>query len=310
MSGLPQLRSAAAALAEAVTSACGLPADPTARRFEHIGHYLMARAEGGVLPHAPSHPESLPAAELTSLGEGLSAAAHAAAVDVVGEGDELRHLALRLCPRAAPIPPDTWKTSYNLCERPPFIIRVDTFLWHPGSGFHFSLPRVAEAHRQSWELIKTLHGSGRIDRILLVCGNPGAGKSTFIETAGAAEEGAPLFFDDFCNSRERRAKFWAGYHASGVGLPVEAVCIWRDLERALAANESRGAKSGHEVPRAVMERLAREFEAPGLEEGFVRVRTFENVHNGSDSGDEGGARCFVLKEEVLPTAAGEPTVGA
>ena len=50
VSVMPVLRDKAATLAEAATHACGLPAE---KRLEHIGHYLMAKAEGGVLPPAP-----------------------------------------------------------------------------------------------------------------------------------------------------------------------------------------------------------------------------------------------------------------
>ena len=81
--------------------------------------------------------------------------------------------------------------------------------------------------------------------------------------------------------------------ASGVELPVEIIWIERDFDRTLASNVRRGEKGGHVVPQHVMEKFRDEAEVPTLEEGFARVRIFENQHD-----EASGTGGFESKDEV------------
>eukprot|EP00418_Pyrodinium_bahamense_P069076 CAMPEP_0179083288 /NCGR_PEP_ID=MMETSP0796-20121207/37602_1 /TAXON_ID=73915 /ORGANISM="Pyrodinium bahamense, Strain pbaha01" /LENGTH=338 /DNA_ID=CAMNT_0020780693 /DNA_START=27 /DNA_END=1043 /DNA_ORIENTATION=+ len=279
------------AFGEAVIGASALRPD---QRMEHIGLYLIAKAEDGRLPDMPEGaPQDLPADELTRLQTQVEAALQR--TEGMPGRDARLLVGQHLCPRAAPIPAEAYLTSYTLCREPPYIVQVDAFLQFPGPGYHFSMSRVAEAKRQGWQLIRHMQQQGKCDRLICLCGNPAVGKSTWIYAVGAREACATtaVFFDDLLNNRRRRGQWWEGFRGAGLNLPVEVVAVTRSFERAVASNRARGAKGGHEVPLAVMERYQREYEPPGREEGFVRIRAFENEYN-----EENGKGGFVLTEEV------------
>ena len=296
-------------------------------RLEYIGLYLIAKAEGGREPKlagkAPASGEAWPTiadADVVEIEAALSAATSngvaalaaqgidAAAIgsgDVTIENQLLCLVGQQLCPRAAPIPADSYERLYTLCDAPPRVVIIDEFLNFPGPGYHFSMSRVAQAKAQAWALIKLLQQQGKVDRIVMTCGNPATGKSTWIKTHGAAEPelASAVFFDDLQNNRRRRQGFWDGYKAAGLDLPVEAYTFERDFAAACASNRRRGQAGGHEVPQEVMERYRDEYEPPTLDEGYVRVRTLENQHD-----DETGAGGFALKAELV-AAADPSTVG-
>eukprot|EP00966_Prymnesium_polylepis_P244944 5665596-Prymnesium_polylepis.1 len=281
-----------AALAEATKQAIALPVD---RRAEHVGLYLVAKADGGRLPQAPE--ATGVDVDATELEQAVaSAVAHATSQQATDApvAELLRCVGERLCPKAAQIPADAYLTAYPHCRAPPYIIQIDAFLLFPGPGYHFSMPRVTEAKRQSWELIRAMKKEGKCDRLVLMGGNPAVGKSTWITKVGALEDGAAttIFFDDLCNNKFRRRQFWDGFMAADVDLPVECVFITRDFERACVSNRTRGSKGGHEVPQPVMERYRDDVEAPSVDEGFARVRIFDNEFDEASGEGE-----YVLKPE-------------
>jgi len=294
-------------LSPAINQAALLPASG---RAEYIGLTLIARADEVCPPQAPElqpgeDPPVLAPSEAAELISTLEAA-YKHAVTRHGDsnlqvGDVMRTVGAWLCPKAGAIPPDAFTTLYTKCEDIPYIVQVDAFLFFPGPEFHFSHSRGQEAKRQSWKLIRGMHEKGKCDRLILMAGNPAVGKSTWIEKVGPQEPGVEtsVFFDDLLNNRRRRNLWWEAYRASGLSLRIEIVAIVRNFERSLASNEARGAKGGIYVPSKTMDTLSSEYEAPSVEEGFVRVRIFENQHD--ENTGEGG---YVLKHEELAEPQG------
>ena len=270
-------------------------------RLEQIGLYLLAKGEDGRLPDdlTDGDEPALSEEHIAALKTAVEAAVTSVTSSVASAGvqAQLTSIGAILCPRAGPLPSDAYLTSYPLCSAPPYVVQIDAFLHLPGPGYHFSMPRVLEAKRQSYALIAHMRQHRQCERLVLMSGNPAVGKSTWIEQIGAKEAGgaAAVFFDDLLNNGRRRAQWWEGYRAAGLAdLAVEIVEIRRDSERALASNRRRGAKGGHQVPEHAMERYQREYEPPTLAEGFARVRTFENEYD--DASGEGGY--VLLREEA------------
>ena len=275
-------------------------------RLEQIGLYLLATGEGGRVPDAPGcladgdDDPALAEEHIAALKAAIEAAVKTASVASADVQAQLAAMGAILCPKAGPLPSDAYLTSYPLCRAPPYIVQIDAFLYIPGPGYHFSMPRVLEAKRQSYALIAHMRQHRQCERLVLMSGNPAVGKSTWIEQIGAKEAGgaAAIFFDDLLNNGRRRAQWWEGYRAAGLAdlanLAIEIVEIRRDFGRALASNRLRGAKGGHQVPEHAMERYQREYEPPTLAEGFARVRTFENEYD--DASGEGG---YVLRREEV-----------
>lgn len=261
-----------------------------AKRAEHVGLYLIAKADGGRLPSVPQGKGANASAEDRAVLEAIVAAEVETVTKKAAGGAEnlQRAVGERLCPRAAPIPADAYLTSYPLCRTPPYIIQIDAFLNFPGPGYHFSMPRVLEAKRQAWTLIRHLHEAGTISRLVLMAGNPATGKSTWIQKVGAAEadSASAVYFDDLLNDQRKRGQWWEAFREAKLPLPVEIVHLVRPFDKACASNKLRGAKGGHEVPQEVMERFDKEAQPPTLDEGFMRVRTFENQYD--DESGQGG----------------------
>ena len=300
-----------AVLGDAITNS-SLIADAE-ERIKYVGAYCIAMGEQDREPRLPrgcadkpaeGQPfPDIPSDELLRLEEAVGASVDAAELEcesALGASGAIEALPL-LCAigyqlhvvvdgaKAGAIPTDAHRRLYTLCNEPPRVIRIDEFLTFPGPGYHFSMPRANDAKSQSWQLIKDLHACGQCEKLVIMSGNPAVGKSTWIETCGSSEPGAAttVFYDDLLNNKARRTReFWKYYQESGLAVPVEVVCITRDFAAACESNVRRGAKGLHQVPLERMEGYRDDFELATLEEGFSRVRVFENRYD--EEKQEGG----------------------
>jgi len=299
-------------LTEAVEKAALLPGSQ--RQIEFVGLCLIAEAERVHLPQVggDASPGRAEASSPEDEAKVLNEAVEAACTHVLSSGlrqsyqmapELLRMVGEQLCPKAAPIPTDAYRTLYKKCNDIPYIVQVDAFLFYPAHQWHFSYSRKEEAKRQVWQLIRSMHDQGKCDRLVLMCGNPAVGKSTWIEQMGAQEPGVEtcVFFDDLLNNRRRRSLWWEAYRASKLQLVLDVVAIVRDYDRSVASNEARGARGGIYVPSTSMASLSSEYEAPSTSEGYRRVRIYENQHD-----ELTGEGSYVLRHEEH--AATAPTL--
>lgn len=107
---------------------------------------------------------------------------------------------------------------------------------------------------------------GGIDRLVIVCGLQGAGKSTWI--AAQDRDAGRVYVDAALPGVRHRAPIIA--IARRHGVPVEAVWIRVPLDVALYRNRRRRADTI--VPEATIRSVANLFEPPTVEEGFAQVR--------------------------------------
>ncbi len=211
--------------------------------------------------------------------------------------------------RPMPTPPErpTWLAAGGIppnaylamaARPPPYMIQPDAFLFLPDAQYVFSPERIREAKRQCWQLLRVLVAQGKVERLVALCGAPGAGKSTWIERHARGEEGhRTAFYDDLLNTTWRR-KPWLDGLASTLPAPdgpaaalrasVEIVVVKRPLEMAVRSVQKRARSGGHDVPVEAMRKFHEQFEPPTLDEGFARVRTYHNDYD--DEALTGGYR--------------------
>ena len=157
----------------------------------------------------------------------------------------------------------------------PLIASPDTFLSLP-DGYRTSPTRADEARRQCWQLVRVLAEQGRIDRIVALCGGPGAGKSAWISQYAIAESPRTAFFDDQLHTHVQRVEWLDALARLRLELPCEIVVMRRDVDGALAALNARAQRGGPTVSEAETRRIFNELEEPVTAEGFTRVRVYSN----------------------------------
>ena len=137
---------------------------------------------------------------------------------------------------------------------PPLVIAPEAFLALP-SGYAVSPARLAEARRQSWQLLRVLTEQGRVDHVVAVCDWSGAGGSAWIAQHAASEGARTAFYDDRLESTARRTEWLESLTKLRLDLPCEVVVV---------------------VPAASED----EIDEPTTDEGFQRVRVYEDAKDG------------------------------
>ncbi|TXN44013.1 AAA family ATPase [Methylobacterium sp. WL7] len=145
------------------------------------------------------------------------------------------------------------------------VIDPDRFL-ETGSGRVWTPERNAAAWRLAYAALERSLVGGGIDRVVIVCGLQGAGKSTWV--AAQDRDAGRVYVDAALPGVRHRAPIIA--IARRHGVPVEAVWIRVPLDVALYRNRRRRADTI--VPEATIRSVANLFEPPTVEEGFAQVR--------------------------------------
>ena len=147
---------------------------------------------------------------------------------------------------------------------PVAIVSPDAHLINEEGKYEWSPTRVQKAWDMARaELRMVLYYA---ERLVLMVGVPGAGKSTWLAAHG--EEGA-VYFDATLTTDKARAEFVT--LARSMGKPVEVVWLDTPLAVCLARNAARtpDRRVPEETVRGMADKLARF--PPHVREGFARV---------------------------------------
>jgi len=145
------------------------------------------------------------------------------------------------------------------------VIDPDAFL-ETERGRVWTPERNAEAWRLALAALSAALAADSVERLVVVCGLQGAGKSTWI--ARQRPQLGRVYFDAALPGRQHRAPILAIARARGVA--AEAVWIRAPLAVALERNRRRAAD--RQVPEASVRSVDRLFEPPSRAEGFAAVR--------------------------------------
>ena len=129
---------------------------------------------------------------------------------------------------------------------------------------------TAERNEAAWAwsyaaLEQALSRSPRPERLILVCGIQGSGKTSWIASQPACP--ATVYFDAALPGIRHRARVIV--IAKRAGIPIEAV--WIDTPVAMALDRNARRPADKIVPEAAILSVARQFEPPSLAEGFARI---------------------------------------
>ena len=144
------------------------------------------------------------------------------------------------------------------------IVSPDAHLINEEGKYEWSVPRVQKAWDMARaELRVVLYYA---ERLVLMVGVPGAGKSTWLDAHG--EQGAVYFDATLCGDKAR-AEFVT--LARSMGKPVEVVWLDTPLAVCLARNAAR--TPDRRVPEGEVRKMADKLARfpPTMREGFSRV---------------------------------------
>ncbi|MCJ2062902.1 kinase [Methylobacterium sp. J-088] len=145
------------------------------------------------------------------------------------------------------------------------MIDPDAFL-ETEAGRVWTPERNAEAWRRAFAALRDQLKARTVERLVVVCGLQGAGKSFWI--ARQEPEAGTVYVDAALPGARHRAPIIDC--ARSYGIPVSAVWIRTPLGRALERNRQRPADRC--VPEASIRSVDRLFEPPTPGEGFATVR--------------------------------------
>ncbi|KAA0125248.1 kinase [Methylobacterium sp. P1-11] len=145
------------------------------------------------------------------------------------------------------------------------VIDPDAFL-EIEDGRIWTPERNAEAWRLALAALRAALAADSVERLVVVCGLQGAGKSTWI--ARQLPQAGRVYLDAALPGRRHRAPILAVARACGVA--AEAVWIRAPLSVAFERNRRRAPD--RQVPEASIRSVDRLFEPPSDAEGFAAIR--------------------------------------
>ncbi|MGH1588236.1 AAA family ATPase [Methylobacterium phyllosphaerae] len=145
------------------------------------------------------------------------------------------------------------------------VIDPDAFL-ETERGRVWTPERNAEAWRLACAALRAALTAPSAERLVLVCGLQGGGKSTWI--ARQRPQAGHVYVDAALPGQRHRAPILA--IARSCGVPAEAVWIRAPIAVALERNRRRPAD--RQVPEASIRSAEHLFEPPSCAEGFAAVR--------------------------------------
>ncbi len=159
----------------------------------------------------------------------------------------------------------------------PVMSETQRMIINPDDFLETDLGRVwtAERNEAAWArsyaaLEQALTCYPRPERVILVCGIQGSGKTSWIASQPVCP--ATVYFDAALPGIRHRARIIV--IAKQADIPIEAV--WIDTPLAMALDRNARRPADKVVPEAAILSVAGQFEPPSLTEGFARI----HVHKG------------------------------
>ena len=150
---------------------------------------------------------------------------------------------------------------------PPVVVSPDAYLITDSGEYVWTPERVKKAWKDSYAALKRLADDPKYNKLVLMVGVPGAGKSTWIQKN--KEPGAIYFDATFTDQRSRRPVIKMGNDG---GMDVEAVMMTTPINVCKDRNACRTAD--RKVPDDVVEKMATRLigDLPQESEGFSKIR--------------------------------------
>lgn len=147
------------------------------------------------------------------------------------------------------------------------ILSPDDFLIRPDGSYDWSPSRVASAWRETIDRVKDLLQGSRYTSLVLLCGFPASGKSTWLK---GHQESSSLYVDATFTTRATRAPFLP--LASSFGKPIGVVFLDTPFEECLRRNQLRPEDRQVPYEKMIKFRSDLEREPPGEDEGFGFIK--------------------------------------
>lgn len=147
------------------------------------------------------------------------------------------------------------------------ILSPDDFLIRPDGTYDWSPSRVSSAWRDTLDRVQSLLPGWRFDTLVLLCGVPGSGKSTWLKEHQVASS---LYVDATFTSQISRAPFIP--IAASFGKPVDVVWMDTPLEECVRRNALRSEDRRIPMEKMIHFHQALSSDPPSVVEGFRSIQ--------------------------------------
>lgn len=145
-------------------------------------------------------------------------------------------------------------------------ISPDDYIFDADGIYQWTPQRANEAWKKAEKDFKDQVNSGSFTKVALLCGIPGAGKSTYIANHGKPDW---LYFDATLVSPKARKKVLGWIK----GSPIKKIAIHLDTPLALCLERNSARTSDRSVPYGTMKSMSQNITAPTKGEGFDEIIT-------------------------------------
>jgi predicted kinase len=160
------------------------------------------------------------------------------------------------------------------------IVSPDNYLYSNGK-YIWSVERVKFAWDKSYQQLQDLLKTEQFERVVLLVGVPGAGKSTFLSRL--KDDPKTIYFDATFTSRRLRSR--PLQIAKQYSVPVEAIVI--DVPFKVAKERNSTRDNDRRVPEQILQNMYNKLkqEPPTKDEGFKEIHTVNSQLNEEDFQD-------------------------
>lgn len=148
---------------------------------------------------------------------------------------------------------------------PNLLISPDHFLINESGLYEWTPQRAHKAWQRSYKLLSQGMASGEYNRVTIMCGPPGSGKST-AANAHLKEVDNTIIFDATFKNRKARKQILK--MVKKTDLSLTCIVMNTDLNTCIERNETRSPD--RKIPKDIIENMYNSLQEsmPTLEEGF------------------------------------------